>query len=53
MCMALTAVKVLRLEVGNLFSTLSAGVKEEYGEDGREFITEIQRMLNVVNQRCR
>ncbi|XP_065212830.1 mediator of RNA polymerase II transcription subunit 27-like [Planococcus citri] len=53
MCMALSAVKVLRLEVGNLFSTLSAGVKEEHGEEGREFISEIQSMLSAINHRYR
>lgn len=52
-CMALSAVKVLRLEVGNLFSTLSAGVGEEHGEEGREFISEIQNMLSVIGQRYR
>lgn len=53
MCTALSAVKVLRLEVGHLFSTLSAGVREEHGEEGREFITEIQNMLTTINQRYR
>lgn len=53
MCAALTAVKALRLEVGNLFTTLSAGVKEEHGEDGREYVTDIQKLLNIINHRYR
>lgn len=50
---ALNAVKSLRLEVGNLFTTISEGVKEEHGEDGREFINEIQRMINAAQHRYR
>ncbi len=50
---ALTAVRSLRLEVGNLFTVISDGLKEEHGEDGREFLTEIQRMINAVHQRYR
>lgn len=50
---ALSSVKNLRLEVGNLFTIISEGVKEEHGEDGRDFIPEIQRMINLVHQRYR
>lgn len=53
MCAALLAVKLLRLEVGNLFTAISEGVKEEHGEDGREFINEIQRIINIVHSRYR
>lgn len=50
---ALTTVKLLRLEVGNLFNTISEGPKEEHGEDSREFVNEIQRIINTVHHRYR
>jgi len=50
---ALTTVKLLRLEVGNLFNTISEGLIEEHGEDGREFVNDIQHMINSVHQRFR
>lgn len=52
---ALTAVKVLRSSVGQVFESLGNGIRADHGEDGREtkFLLELQELLNAVNVNLR
>lgn len=52
---ALTAVKVLRSSVGQVFESLGNGIRADHGEEGREtkFLLELQELLNAVNVNLR
>lgn len=51
---ALTAVKVLRTNVGQVFETLGGGIRVEQSEDGEnKFLHEIQELLASTNSNLR
>lgn len=52
---ALSAVKTLRSNVGQVFETLGNGLRADHGEEGREtkFLLELQDLLNTVNSNVR
>lgn len=51
---ALTAVKVLRTNVGQVFETLGGGIRVEQSEDGEnKFLHEIQELLTSTNSNLR
>ncbi|XP_054274957.1 mediator of RNA polymerase II transcription subunit 27-like isoform X2 [Macrosteles quadrilineatus] len=52
---ALSAVKTLRSSVGQVFSSLSNGLRADHGEDGKEnkFLLELQDLLSSVNNHLR
>lgn len=52
---ALTAIKVLRSSVGQVFDSLGNGLSAEHGEENREakYLAELQELLNAVNVNLR
>lgn len=52
---ALSAVKVLRSSVGQVFTCLGNGLRADHGEEGREtkFLLELQELLNAVTNHLR
>lgn len=52
---ALTAVKLLRASVGNVFENLGNGIRAEHGEEHRDskFLFELQEILHTVNLNLR
>lgn len=52
---ALTAIKVLRSSVGQVFDSLANGLGAEHGEENREikYLAELQDLLTVVNGNLR
>lgn len=52
---ALSAVKVLRSSVGQVFTCLGNGLRADHGEEGREtkFLVELQELLNAVTNHLR
>lgn len=48
---ALTAIKVLRSSVGQVFDSLGNGLQAEHGEDNKEtkYLSELQELLTTVN----
>lgn len=52
---ALNIVKVLRSNVGNVFETVSSGLRADHGEEGKEnkFLLELQELLTTVNNNLR
>lgn len=51
---ALSAVKVLRTNVGQVFETLGGGIRVEQGEDGEnKFLHELQELLTSTNSNLR
>lgn len=52
---ALSAVKTLRSSVGQVFSSLSNGLRADHGDDGKEnkFLIEVQDLLTSVNNHLR
>ena len=52
---ALTAIKVLRSSVGQVFDSLGNGLRAEHGEENREskYLSELQDLLSAVNSNLR
>lgn len=52
---ALTAIKVLRSNVGQVFDSLGSGLRVEHGEEGKEskYLFELQELLTTVNLNLR
>lgn len=52
---ALNSIKVLRSNVGQVFESVSNGLRADHGEEGKEnrFILEIQELLTTVNNNLR
>lgn len=52
---ALNSIKVLRSNVGQVFETVSNGLRADHGEDGKEnkFMLELQDLLTTVNNNLR
>lgn len=52
---ALNSIKVLRSNVGQVFESVSNGLRADHGEDGKEnrFILEVQELLTTVNNNLR
>lgn len=53
--LALSAVKILRSNVGLVFESVSNGLRADHGEEGKEnkFILELQDLLTTVNNNLR
>lgn len=52
---ALNSIKVLRSNVGQVFESVSNGLRADHGEEGKEnrFILEVQELLTTVNNNLR
>lgn len=52
---ALTAIKVLRSNVGQVFESLGNGLRAEHGEENKEskYLFELQELLTTVNLNLR
>lgn len=52
---ALTAIKVLRSSVGQVFDSLGNGLRADHGEENKEnkYLLELQELLTTVNANLR
>lgn len=52
---ALTAIKVLRSSVGQVFGSLGNGVRSDHGDENKEskYLLELQELLTIVNLNLR
>lgn len=52
---ALTAIKVLRSNVGQVFDSLGNGLRAEHGDENKEskYLLELQELLTTVNLNLR
>lgn len=52
---ALNAIKVLRSNVGQVFTNVSNGLRVDHGDEGKEnqFMSELQELLTTVNNNLR
>lgn len=52
---ALTAIKVLRSSVGQVFDSLGNGLRADHGEENKEnkYLLELQELLTTVNVNLR
>lgn len=52
---ALTSIRTLRSNVGQVFISLSNGIRDEHGEENKEnkYLLELQEILTTVSQNLR